>query len=121
MVEIKRCLDTYALIEISNGNEKFAHYMNIEFVITDITLAEFFVVLLREQDEKVADYWFRKFERYSVSVDKYTLKEAMKFRHEHKKKGISFFDAVGYIFSIRNGYYFVTGDKEFEKFKNVEF
>ena len=121
MVEIKRCLDTYALIEIAKGNVKFAYYLNTEFVVTDITLAEFYAVLLREEDEKVADYWFKKLERCSVPVSREVLKEAIKFRHEHKKKGISFFDAVGYVFAVKNGYYFVTGDKEFEKFKNVEF
>ncbi|NCO11034.1 hypothetical protein CO038_04145 [Candidatus Pacearchaeota archaeon CG_4_9_14_0_2_um_filter_39_13] len=121
MGEIKKCLDTYALIEIANENKNFIQYLNVEFVITDTTLAEFFIVLLREQGEKVADYWFKKLEGYSVPADKYVLKAAMKFKHEHKKQNISFFDAVGYVFSMNNGYPFVTGDKEFENFKNVEF
>jgi len=121
MVEIKRCLDTYALMEIAKGNPKFADYLNLDFIITDITLAEFYAVLLREDGEKVADYWFKKLERYSIPVSKEILIEAVKFRQEYKKLDVSFFDAVGYIFSVKNGYYFVTGDKEFENFKNVEF
>ena len=121
MVEIKRCLDTYALVEVSNGNPKFADYLNSEFLITDITLSEFFAVLLREHGEEIAEYWFKKLERYSVPVNKFILIEAVKFRYIHRKSNISFFDAVGYIFSLKNGYFFVTGDKEFENFKNVEF
>ena len=121
MVEVKKCLDTYALVEIANGNPKFAEYLNSNFVITDLTLAEFYAVLFREEGEKAADYWFKKLERYSLLVIKEILIEAIKFRHEHKKQNISFFDAVGYIFSVKNGYYFVTGDKEFENMKNVEF
>ena len=121
MDEINRCLDTYALMEIYLGNEKFSKYLNSNFVITDINLAEFYGVLLREYGEEQADYWFKKFERYAVPADKNILKIAIKFKHESKKTNISFFDAVGYIFSIKNGFYFVTGDKEFEKFKNVEF
>lgn len=121
MVEIKRCLDTYALIEISNGNPKFVSYLDYDFVITDLTLAEFYSVILREYDERTADYWFKKLEQYSVSVEKSILKESVKFRYENKKSDISFFDAVGYIFSIKSGYVFVTGDKEFLNFKNVEF
>ncbi len=121
MVEVKRCLDTYALIEISNGNPKFSNYLNFDFVITDLNLVEFYSVILREYDEQTAEYWFKKLSQYTVSVDKSILKEAVKFRHEHKKLNISFFDAVGYIFSIEKGYLFVTGDKEFEHFKNVEF
>lgn len=121
MVEIKRCLDTYALVEIANGNPAFVSYLNKEFVITDLTLAEFYAVLLREYNEKTADYWHKKLEHYSVTADKTVLIEAIKFRYEHRKSKISLFDAVGYIFSLRNGYIFVTGDKEFEDFKNVEF
>ncbi len=121
MVEVKKCLDTYALMEIYLGNEKFAEYLNLEFVINDLTLAEFYGVLLREYGEGEAEMWFKKLERYSLLVIKEILIEAIKFRHEHKKQDISFFDAVGYIFSARNGYYFVTGDKEFEGLPNVEF
>jgi len=120
-MDVKKCMDTYALIEIKLGNPKFKDYSKFEFVITDITLAELYSVLLREEGGKVADYWFKKLERYSVPVNKEILIEAIKFRHENKKKNISFFDAVGYIFSLKNGYSFVTGDKEFEKFRNVEF
>ena len=121
MVEIKRCLDTYALIEIAKGNPKFAKYLQLPFIITDLTLAEFYAVLLREEGEAVAEYWFKKLERYALPIDKETLKEAVTFRHHHKKSGISFFDATGYIFSIKNRCLFVTGDKEFENFANVEF
>lgn len=121
MVEIKKCLDTYALIEIAKSNPKFAEYLNSEFVITDLILAEFYSVLLREENESVADYWFKKLERYSVPVSKEILIEAVKFRYEYKKSNISFFDSVGYIFGIKNGYSFVTGDKEFEKLKDVDF
>lgn len=121
MDELKKCLDTYALVEISKANSKFAEYTNIDYVLTDLTLAEFYLVLLREEGEAVADYWFKKMERYSLPVSKKILIEAVKFRHENKKQNISFFDAVGYIFSLKNGYSFVTGDKEFENFPNVEF
>lgn len=118
---IKRCLDTYALVEIYLGNEKFAEYLNVEFVINDLTLAEFYGVLLKEYGEGEATLWFKKLERYSLPVTKEILIESIKFRHEHKKQDISFFDAVGYVFSTMNGYYFATGDKEFENLPNVDF
>ena len=121
MDEIKKCLDTYALIEIYLGNEKFAEYLNVEFVISDVTLAEFYGVLLKEYGEGEAELWLKKLERYSVAVSRIVLIEAIRFRHEHKKQNISFFDAVGYIFSLKNRFNFVTGDKEFENLPNVEF
>lgn len=121
MVKIRKCLDTYALVEISNANSKFSSYLNEEFVITEITLAEFYAVILREFNEQTAEYWYKKLERYAVNVSRKILIESIKFRYANRKAGISFFDAVGYIFSLENGYSFVTGDKEFENFKNVEF
>ncbi|HJX50005.1 MAG TPA: PIN domain-containing protein [Candidatus Nanoarchaeia archaeon] len=121
MVEIKRCLDTYALIEISKGNPKFAEYLKSIFILSDLTLAEFYGVLLREEGESVADYWTKKLEKYSLPASKEVLIEAIKFRYENRRLNLSFFDAVGYIFSLKNGCLFVTGDKEFEKFTNVEF
>lgn len=120
-MDIKKCLDTYALMEISQQNPDFEVYLDSDFIITEITLAEFYGVILREYDEKTAEYWFRKLEGYAVSVNKEVLKEAIKFKYENRKTNISFFDAVGYIFSLVNGYYFVTGDKEFKNLKNVEF
>ncbi len=117
----KRCLDTYALVEIAKGNSIFAQHLQQDIIITEITLAEFYGVILREQGEKMAEQWFQKLNSYSQPVDMKTFIEAVKFRYEHKKKNISFFDAVGYIFSIRNNLNFVTGDKEFEHFKQVEF
>jgi predicted nucleic acid-binding protein len=118
---IEKCLDTYILIEIYLGNKNFLEYLNIEFVITDLTLAEFYGVLLRDYGEDDANLWFEKLERYSVPVEKGILKEAVKFRRKNKKSGISFFDAAGYIFALKKGYKFVTGDKEFESLNNVEF
>ena len=114
-------LDTYALIEISKGNPHFSHYLSQQFIILDLTLAEFYGVLLREDGERTADYWFKKLQPYSINTDQLTLIEAVKFRHQQKERNISFFDAVGYVYSLKNNYHFVTGDKEFENLKGVEF
>lgn len=116
-----RCLDTYALIEIKLGNPKFAYLSNLDFAITDLTLAEFYGVILREEGEQTAEYWFKKFEPFSSNVSVNILKEAVKFRRDNRKRKISFFDSVGYIFSLRKKFLFVTGDKEFKNFKRVEF
>ncbi|MEI6731552.1 MAG: PIN domain-containing protein [archaeon] len=121
MVEVNKYLDTYALVEIKKGNPKFAGYLNSNFVINDLTLAEFCAVLLREEGEEVAREWHDKLSSISMFVDKDILFEAIKFRYENRKKNLSFFDAVGYTFAISKGYLFVTGDKEFEGLKGVEF
>jgi len=116
-----RCLDTYALVEIRNGNPKFAHYLNSNFVIADITLAEFYGVVLRDQGEEKADYWFKKFQNSSIQVSLSILIQAVKFRHKNKDKNLSWVDAIGYIFAKQNNHLFVTGDKEFENIEDVEY
>ena len=116
-----RCLDTYALIEIDKRNPRFAQYTKANFVVTGETLAEFFWVLMREANQEIADSWHKKLLPFSVSVSPTLLVKAMLFRREHRKQRISFFDAVGYVYSRANNIPFVTGDKEFKHFRGVEF
>ncbi len=115
------CFDTYALMEIARDNPVFTKFNKEDFVVADITLAEFYSVLLREFNEQTAEYWFLKMSPYAASVSKELLKAAVKFRHENKPKNLSFFDAVGYVFAVKNGNRFLTGDKDFEGLPGVEF
>ena len=108
-----KCLDTYALIEIALGNSKFANLINEEIVVTDITIAEFYYVILQRYDDATAQFWYRKFEPYCASVPRDILIKGVKFRKENSKDELSFFDCVGYIFSLENNHKFVTGDKAF--------
>lgn len=121
MVLKKKCLDTYALAEIAQGNPNFATYLNQEIVITEITLAEFYAVLLRENGKDTAESWLKRLMPYATPVKLNQLIEAVKFRYQHRQQNLSFFDAVGYIYSLHSECLFVTGDKEFEHLKNVEF
>ena len=116
-----KCLDTYILCEICKANVNFIKYLNENCIINDLTLAEFYSVVLREYNEQTAEYWFQKLQKYAQPVPLQLLIKAIKFRAENKKHNFSFFDAVGYIFAKEHGYLFVTGDKEFEDFPGVEF
>lgn len=118
---IMKCLDTYALVEISRGNAAFLPYLEEDIIICDLTLAEFYGVILREHNELTAEYWLKKLRVYAQPAVLGILVKASKFRMEHSKERISFFDAVGYLFAKENGHLFVTGDKAFEKMKAVEF
>lgn len=120
-MDMKKCLDTYALVEIALGNSKFVEYFNKEFIIVNVILAEFYSWLLKKYDEKTAMYWFKQLEPYTINVGIDIFINAMNFRYAHKEKNFSFFDAVGYVYSLDNNCLFVTGDKAFEKFKGVEF
>ena len=56
-----KCLDTYPLVEIHNGNPKFAHLLTEEIVITDLTMTEFYGYLYRKYNKQTADYLHKKF------------------------------------------------------------
>ena len=114
------CLDTYALIEIAEGNPKFSFLLKESFIIPNTTLAEFYWVVLRDKGKEEASHWSERLSGFSVEVSIKTLIKAQDFRYLHKKSKISFFDCVGYVFSIDNNYPFVTGDKEFKNMKGVK-
>lgn len=116
-----KCLDTCALIEIHDENPNFLHYLNQEFVIPDVIMAEFYGVILRDYNEKTANYLLEKFRPFIEIVNLGIMIKAVKYRHENKKQNLSFFDCVGYIFARENGMKFVTGDRAFENKGGVEF
>tara|TARA_Y100000310_G_scaffold345481_1_gene465490 strand:+ start:2828 stop:3190 length:363 start_codon:yes stop_codon:yes gene_type:complete len=115
------CLDTYALIEIAIGNPKFAFLMKEQYVIPNTTLGEFCWVLIKEDNEHVADLWTSKLKNRSVLVSTETILKAQFFREKNKKKNLSFFDCAGYQFALDKKYEFVTGDKEFKNLPGVKF
>lgn len=116
-----KCLDTYALVEIHDGNPKASGLLNEDAVITDLTVAEFYGHLYRKHGAATADYWHRKLSFLCKPVKREIMVKAMKLRIENRKQNLSFFDCAGYIFAIENGMAFVTGDKEFKKMEGVEF
>ncbi len=116
-----KCLDTYALVEINNGNPKFANLLSEDAVITDATIAEFYGYLYRKYDLKTADYWHRRLSFFCRPVSRGILIKAVVFRTDNSKLNLSFFDCVGYIFAVENGMKFVTGDREFKGKPHVEF
>lgn len=116
-----KCLDTYALIEITQGNLKYRKITEEDFLITDLTLSEFYSHLYKKHDLKTAEYWLRKFIYFTKPVPLGTLLKAVRFRTDNKKQNLSFFDCVGYVFARENNLTFVTGDQEFKDRDGVEF
>ena len=120
-----KCLDTYPLVEIASGNKKFTVLLDENIIIPDITIAEFYYVILQKYDPSKAEFWYKELMPYCVSINRDILIKAVKFRfqnkNKNKKRNLSFFDCVGYIYALENKIKFVTGDKEFENLENVEF
>ncbi|MBN2367975.1 PIN domain-containing protein [Candidatus Woesearchaeota archaeon] len=117
----KRILDTYALIEISDGNKEFISLLNEDYEITFVTIAEFWIVLYRKFNERTADYWLKKLSPKCTNIGLDIHIKARRFHYKNRKKNISITDCIGYIYAKENNLIFVTGDKEFKGLKNVEF
>lgn len=113
--------DTYAMVELLDGNKNYEPYKKSEVTITLFNLSEIYYHSLLEYLPEEAEEIYSKYKESLVEVDDETLKEAMKFRKKHKKQRISYTDSIGYIYAKRHNMKFLTGDKEFEGFDNVEF
>jgi predicted nucleic acid-binding protein len=115
------CLDTYALVEMHDRNSNYTHIFDNDWVVTELTLAEFYSVLLRKHNRKTAAFWCAKFMPFAVKIPLNTLLQAMHMKVECAKQNLSFFDCVGYIYAREHKMQFVTGDKEFKGKEGVLF
>ena len=119
--EVEYFFDTYAIIEVVKQNKHYAPYVDKESTITIFNLVELYYSVLTDYGEEKADIIYNEYKSAVAEIDDETLKEAVKFRKEHKKRDISYTDAIGYIYARLHNMKFLTGDKEFEGMENVEF
>lgn len=118
---LKYFFDSYAIIEIIKENSKFARFIEEEVSLSLFNLAEVYWSVLNDFGEERADEVYSKFRGNVVEIDDETLKEAIKFRKEHKKQDLSYVDCIGYIYAKRNNLKFLTGDNKFKDLPFVEF
>lgn len=114
-------LDTYALIEIVNGNKTFAKYTETESSTSILNLYELYYNLLKISSPEEAKRHFFQLRPMTMPFTNETIFKAAAWRYLHKKKKFSYADALGYFIALENGMVFVTGDGAFEHFENVEF
>ena len=111
--------DTYALFEITLGNEKYAPYASVGGVTTIFNIAEFNYNLKKKRPEKEADKITNDFKSRTIKVEWEDIQNAMNLKI--KRKGLSIPDAIGYTVAKKYGVKFLTGDGDFENMENVEF
>lgn len=113
--------DSYAIIEILNGNENYKKYENCAVIITKLNLFEVFYSLLRNVDNEKADFFIDNYYDLTIDFNKNIIKKAAEFRLEHKKRKLSMTDCIGYVLALEFGVRFLTGDEEFKDMENVEY
>ena len=119
--EIDYFFDTYAVIEIVSGNSFYNNFLHKVPIITIFNLSEIYYIVLNRLGEERADEIYEEYFPCVVEIPDDVLKEAMKFKKSHKEKRLSYTDCIGYIYALKNEMKFLTGDKEFQGLKNVEF
>ena len=113
--------DTYALIEIIAGNPNYSKYLNSEIVINDFIFAELCYKFIRESGLEKANFYINRFSNFRKELDAETIKEAMLFRVQHKKRDLSPTDCISYVMALKLNLKFLTGDRQFEDMNDVEF
>lgn len=120
--ETKYFFDSYAVIEILKENPNYHRFLGYPITIALFNLAEIYWHCINDPKlESEAESLYSKFKRGVVEIDDETLKQAVKFRKEHKKKDLSYTDCIGYMYAKKHNMKFLTGDKGFEKIENVEY
>ena len=114
-------IDTFAMIEILEGNENYLPYQSADFVTTRFNLFEIYYVVLEKYGKEKAEIVFKNYRSVAREVDDDVPKSAAEFKLEHKKKRLSFTDCIGYKYAEVIGVKFLTGDYPFKEFQNVEF
>ncbi len=118
---VKYFWDSYAVVEVIKGNPSYARYIQEPVVITIFNLAEIYWAALNDLGEKGSDEIYTHYKQSVVEIDDEILKDAIKLRKKHKSRDLSYADCIGYFYAIKNNMKFLTGDKEFQGFENVEF
>ena len=110
--------DTYAFFELIRKNAKYEPYKDANAITTQFNIAEFNYALQRD-NKPYAETVTRHRAKSVVEITIDDIITAMTFRLQNKKLSIP--DVIGYTVAKRHGVKFLTGDKEFEQMKNVEF
>lgn len=113
--------DTYALIELLEGNPSYRRFGGVRFFTTRMNLYEMHYHIQRKKGLSEANRAFHGFVFYTKEFSDTIIREASIFRLRNKQFRFSFIDALGYVIAIRSGAKFLTGDNAFKGLPNVEF
>lgn len=113
--------DSYAILEIIKGSLNYKKYSETIFITNTLNLSEVFYSLIREIDEKIVLAIIDNLNFEFIEISEEIAIESAKFKYKNKKSNLSYADCIGYITALKNNMKFLTGDKEFERFGDVEF
>lgn len=113
--------DTYAIIEILNGNQAYSQFHNETIITSILNFGELYYVLLKNLGKAKTDVFLSDFKPDFIEFDSEIVKQAMDFRHTNIKKKMSMVDCIGYMLALKKGLFFLTGDDAFKDLPRVKF
>lgn len=113
--------DSYALIEIILGNLNYKPYTKSRIVTMKLNIFEVYHGLMRDIGEKEAEKFLEEYYPFIIDFNEEDIRNAAKLKIQFKKKKLSMTDCIGFVLAKRMRIKFLTGDKGFEDFDNVEF
>lgn len=111
--------DTYAFLEILDGNKDYEKYRNSIKITTIFNLMELHLSLLRGAGNAYAKGVYHKLMRHVVPVYDKAIFDGNRLKLI--MKGASYVDCVGYAMARHHGIKFLTGDRLFKNMEGVEF
>lgn len=112
--------DSYAIIEILKGSESYRKYSEAAIITSQLNLFEVYYALLKKS-RKHADGFMKAYHGYATAYSAQTIRAAARLKLSLKKRNLSMADCIGYSMAQECGVRFLTGDKEFQDLKNVEY
>jgi predicted nucleic acid-binding protein len=114
--------DSYAVIEYLKDNPHYTSYFEQHTgILTTLNLLEIYYSALQEAGRERADRVFTMLYPLVEEPSPETMKRAMQFRLQYRKRNISYADCVGYHVALEKGVKFLTGDNQFKDLPEVEF
>ncbi len=113
--------DSYALVELYEGNINYARFENVKAITSYLNAYETYYILRKKYPERDLEEYFHVLKRICTKLKFEWIKKAVEFRLNNKKRKLSYADCIGYIIAQELGVKFLTGDNQFKDITNVEF
>jgi len=104
------------------GNPKsFPYFEGHEGTVSLLVVMESYFTLLRDFSEDKAEEALKMLFPLVTIPSKNLIRRSMKFRLQNQKRGLSYADALGYIYAKEYNMPFLTTDSAFKGLPNVIF
>ncbi|MFQ6106255.1 MAG: PIN domain-containing protein [Thermoplasmata archaeon] len=113
--------DTYALVELAQGKPSYERFRDVPVVTELCNLYELIHAFAGAVPEGRIRTFIDDLNPNLLEPDLDDLFRASDFKRAHRRRRISYVDALGYVLARKHGLTFLTGDKEFERMENIEF